>query len=455
MSFLHLRKTKITIGTLLFVILFAGPFIYYSNAQTPESDRAKLEAELRQYEAEIVQLEAELSKQKSKSGTLKGDIGVLTAQINKAKTAIKARALAIVKLTGEINEKNKTINVLSNKIDIQKESLAQLLRKTNELDNTSLVHLIFSRESLSEFYADVDSFASVQDSVKTSVDQITTNKKTTEIEKEILSEKQDKELDTKAELEKAKREVERSESEKQQLLKLSKNKEKEYQDLVAERAKKVAEIKSRLFKFAGGSTKAIQFGTALGYAEEIQKATNIEPSFVLAILTQESNLGSNVGKCYLTNTSTGVGVNINTGRVWPNLMKASRDVKPFLDITGRLGMDPLKTVVSCPIEGIGYGGAMGPAQFIPSTWKGVESRIKSIVGGMPNPWSPKDAITASALYLSDLGAGGTSYASQIRAACRYYGSGGSTCSYGRSVMNLKAKIQDDIDYLKQYGVSRR
>jgi hypothetical protein len=61
---------------------------------------------------------------------------------------------------------------------------------------------------------------------------------------------------------------------------------------------------------------------------------------------------------------------------------------------------------------------------------------------------------ASALYLTDLGATGNSTSSQLRAACKYYGSGGSTCTYGRNVIALKNKIQGDIDYLKLYGVAK-
>jgi hypothetical protein len=98
---------------------------------------------------------------------------------------------------------------------------------------------------------------------------------------------------------------------------------------------------------------------------------------------------------------------------------------------------------------------MGPAQFIASTWKIFETRLKAALGHDASPWVPQDAFMASAMYLTDLGAIGDSYSAQIRAACKYYGSGGSSCSYGKSVMNLKASIQSDIDYLKQYGVSRR
>jgi membrane-bound lytic murein transglycosylase B len=182
----------------------------------------------------------------------------------------------------------------------------------------------------------------------------------------------------------------------------------------------------------------------------------VEPAFLLAILTQESNLGANVGQCYLTNTETGAGIGKNTGKQFSNVMKPTRDVQPFLEITKALGFDPAQTVVSCPIAGVaGYGGAMGPAQFIASTWKLFEDRLKTALGHFANPWDAQDAFMASAFYLDDLGAGAATYSSEIKAACKYYGTGGSTCSYGRSVMNLKAAIQSDIDYLNEYGVSRR
>jgi membrane-bound lytic murein transglycosylase B len=98
---------------------------------------------------------------------------------------------------------------------------------------------------------------------------------------------------------------------------------------------------------------------------------------------------------------------------------------------------------------------MGPAQFIPSTWKLFEDRLRDALGREGNPWNPEDAFMASAMYLSDLGASSGTYSGEIRAACKYYGSGGSNCLYGRNVMKLKEGIQADIDYLLQYGVSRR
>ncbi len=52
------------------------------------------------------------------------------------------------------------------------------------------------------------------------------------------------------------------------------------------------------------------------------------------------------------------------------------------------------------------------------------------------------------MLLTDKGAVGNSPSLQHIAACKYYGTGGSTCSYSNSVMKLKIGIQNNIDILQ-------
>ncbi len=188
-------------------------------------------------------------------------------------------------------------------------------------------------------------------------------------------------------------------------------------------------------------------------AEHVESVTGVRPAFLLAILTQESNIGKNVGQCYLKNPTTGAGVVAYNNRPVSGVMKPTRDVQPFLKITQALGRDPYGTPVSCPMS-YGYGGAMGPAQFIPSTWMIYKDRVKAITGKEADPWDIKDAFLASALYLSDYGAAKQTYDGEWRAAMIYF-SGTSRRTayngwgfYGDSVMEITAGYETDIAALK-------
>ena len=411
-----------------------------SNAQ---ADKAQLESELSVLEQEIAQKQQELNAQKGQSVSLSRDIAILTTQIKKAQLDIKAKNLIIKKLGGEITQKNTQIQTLQNKIETEKESLAQLIRKDREIDNQSIITLVLSQETISDAYGDIEAFASLKQEIKKSVDEINGIKNETESEKQTLEVQKNQQTDAKVQLEEAQQQVKLNEVQKQQLLSISKDKEKQYQQILADKAARRAQILAMLFNLRDVS--AIPFGQALDYANAASKITNVTPAFILAIITQESNLGTDQGSCYLTNMNTGAGVSSKSGNIVANVMKPDRDIGPFTEITSSLGRDPLKTLVSCPIGGYGYGGAMGPAQFIPSTWKGMINKIENYLGkSIADPWNPRDAIMASALFLSDLGASGDSYTSEIRAACKYYGSGGSTCSYGRQVVAKMQNIQTNM-----------
>lgn len=408
--------------------------------QNAQADRAKLQAEYDQLLLEIAQKQKELDGQKGQSVSLSRDIAILSTQIKKAKLDISAKNLVIKKLGGEIVQKNQTIENLVTKIDTEKESLAQLIRKDRELDEKSLIVFILSQDNLSDAYGDIDAFTSLKDGIRKSVAEIRGVKVETESERKALEQKKNQETDVKVQLENTQKTVELNEVQKQQLLSISKNKEKEYQQVLADKARRRAEILAILFNLRDVS--AIPFGKALEYATSASKVTGVTPAFVLAVITQESNLGANQGSCYVTNLETGGGVHIKTGKVYNTIMKPTRDLQPFTDITLALGRDPTKTPVSCPGGESTYGGAMGPAQFIPSTWKGIQSRVASALGiKAADPWNPPDAIMASALFLSELGGIGDSYTAQIKAACKYFGTGGSSCTYGKQVMAKMDSIQ--------------
>ncbi len=434
-----------------FVFTFLGFFVSGFREVVAQSvdavakRQAELQAELDATNKDIEYWANILSGKQQETASIARDVAILNAKIAEAKAKIKAKNIIIQQLGKDIGQKSATIDTLSKKIDKGKESLANLIRRSDEIEGYSLPELVFSGKKFSQFFTELDSFSTLKQALNESVTEIRSDKTEVEAEKTVLSEKKAAETDAAKAIETEQRQIQKSEAEKKALLAINKNQEKAYQGILSERQKRASQIRSALFALRDSAS--IPFGTAFNYALEAQKKTGVRPAFLLAILTQETNLGENVGQCLLTNFTTGSGIGKNTGTPFKDVMKPGRDVAPFLDLAGRLGFDPKTKPVSCPQKG-GYGGAMGPSQFIPSTWAGIESRIAKMTGvATPDPWIPRDAFFASALFLADLGAGAGGYSAESTAAAKYYaGSAWKTRgkTYAASVMTHAQNIQENM-----------
>lgn len=421
------------------------PLTVFAQSSLTAQQRLDLQQELAQVEAEQKQAAIELSNAQNKSASLARDIAVLDAKIRSAQLAIKAKNILIQSLGNDISKKVTLINNLEDRIDKGKETLSQILRKTNEVEDITIPELLLSTNTVTQFVTDLDRFEAVQEGLKQTFEELKSNKASTTAEKEALDNRRNSELDAKYEIQQQQKNIESNQAEKRQLLTLSKGAEKSYSKLIADKQARAAQIRSALFSLRDAA--AIPFGQALQYATLASQKTGVRPAFILAVITQESNLGSNVGKCYVTNLQTGAGINAKTGNAVSSVMSPTRDIPPFVQILNEIGGEPTKQVVSCPLN-IGWGGAMGPAQFIASTWMLIKDRVASAVGisGMPDPWNPAHAFMASAVYLGDLGAGAKTYTAERNAACKYYS--GRSCglvkgntAYGNSVVSLADNIQ--------------
>lgn len=399
-----------------------------------EERRAQLERELAEVEAHIAQQQDILNARARESVTLERDIAILNATIEKAKLSIRARSLEIERLGRESGAKQAVIRKLSAKIEREKKSIGELIRKTNKSDSFSLPEVILGDQKLSEFFQSIEEYQVIKEALRDSYRELTAGKKEAETEQEALDTRRTEEMHLRALQELEKRKIETQEAEKKRILKISKGIEAEYQKIIKIKQLSAAQIRAELFTLRGSA--AIPFEKALAYATRSGKKTGVRPAFLLGVIAEESNLGENVG----------------TGN-WRIDMKAPRDTEPFLDITRRLGLDPDKMPVSKK-PWYGYGGAMGPAQFIPSTWVLYEERIAKATGhNPPNPWEPEDAFMAAAILLSDNGADSGTYAAERLAALRYLAGWANAAKsayafYGDDVMELAEKYQKQIDILQ-------
>jgi len=211
---------------------------------------------------------------------------------------------------------------------------------------------------------------------------------------------------------------------------------------------KKKEIESKEFELLS-IKESPTFLQVLQLAREVEQITGVRPAFLMAVLKEELSL-EKTDLCYLTDFKIGSGVKEIDGKNILRVMKPDRDISYFLELTKRLNKDPKKTLVTCPMS-FGWGGAMGPADFIPSTWKKYEDKIEQITKEESDPWNIRDALLAAGLYLADSGAAQKTTAGEWDAAMIYFsGSKDSGYNfYAKGVAAFAEEIQKDIDALAE------
>ncbi|MFA7193954.1 MAG: lytic murein transglycosylase [Candidatus Paceibacterota bacterium] len=477
MSKQSVRLVKFVVGYTVFFILvlfflfFAAKLLFAQSVEevckNPEdSDTKALCDEYQRISEEEKALEGSVQQQKAQSATIQTELSKLTTQIKQTQLSIDKKNIEIKTLSGDIALRDQTVNQLNEKLERGKDNLGQLIKRKNELDDTSLVEIILSQEDFSDFFVTIDSYNLLQSSLEELFAEIRDIRGLTEEEKAKLERRKAEEQDVKAEIEAQKKNVQAKEKDQSSLLSYSKQAEATLESYLAEKRSRAAQIRSALFRLR--DTAGISFGDAVKYANVAGKATGVRPALILAILKQESDLGNNVGTCnragdpdtkkytaimpgplhYANYVANGKSC---TGAASPCSWRD--DQTTFKEITAKLGLDYETTPLSCPIASVGgWGGAMGPSQFIPATWKSYEPKIAAALGiSTPNPWNPEHAFTATALYLRDLGAANGGYTAEHTAAAKYYAgsnyAGGPGQSYGTSVLSHATGFQTQIEFL--------
>lgn len=451
MRWLSLFLVVITIHQLL----FSG--IVFAQQPLPE-DQEELKKLLVEIEAELDQLKATESKYAKQGQTFENEIKGLNVQINALNLKIKAINIQLARLDHDIVKNKEEIKITEERLDNSRLALEKLLRQLYENDRKGLAEVVLVNPRLSAFFGNINNLLSLQDSLSVTVAKVAKLRDQLIENKENLALKRSDVVALKARQAEQKAAVASTKQTKDQLLAQIKGQRAKYQVLIKEAKKTAAEIRNRIFRLLGGGE--LPFGEAVTLAQVAERATGVRAAFILAILTQESSIrgviGANLGSCYYNTPRNNV-----SGTVMKNDQKAN-----FLALMVELGLDPNTMPVSCPIATDGaYGGAMGPAQFMPNTWVGYKDRISAITGGNPpSPFNNLDAFTATALYLFDSlnSSSCKNYANDNNdvlpyqyllercAAAKYYAGGNwyeHRREYGDDVASRSVKFQADIDVL--------
>lgn len=434
-----MRRTTAIILIIVLGISAFNPVVLRADTQD------ELQRQLQEIEREIAEQEVELRKVQGEKQTVQDRLNQLKQEEAALRLKLRRTSLRIDSLDNQIEDTVNSIEKTQQEIEELKPRLAEIIRSIYEQEKQSLIEILVVNDSLSEAMMQIDQLNELSDNMVVLAEDMRDLKSELE-DKQVVLEEQHEETKQLLEIQALqKQELDSKVRHQNTILNLAQAQESEYQAVLTATRSKANEIRARLYELAGGGSQNVTFGQAVELAKWASSQTGVRAALLLAVLTQESNLGKNVGTCNRAGDPE--------WKSWRNIMHPTRDQPKFVIITKELGRDPNITPISCPMfrggRQIGWGGAMGPAQFIPSTWMGYKDRVAAILGRPADPWNIRDAFLASALLLRDNGATQNGARGEWEAALRYFAGWVNLRFrfYADNVMALANRYQAEIDAL--------
>ena len=441
-------KTKNLVWSVVFLLFTAG--LTYQSQASVQDEIAERQRQIEELQKQIDEYQSQIDISRGQSRTLESEIKQLNTKINQIALEIKGLELSVNKTQLEIGETESKIIESGEAIERHKTALAQYIKIAHRNDQVTLAEVLFNNNSLSDFFNYLNDIQNTQDNLKTTIQNMRELKSELEDRQTALEEKRTdlKHLISIQAIQRKSLDV--NKKDKDALLKETKGQESKFQELVKRSQRDIEKIREQLtFLQQHGITAE----DAVRYAQLAAIRAGIRPAFLLAILEIESRLGQNVGtgnwkddmyECYIR-----LGTKYYPNRKSYYLQRAETEKNAFFAIVGKLGLNSDSVKVSRE-PNYGCGGAMGPAQFIPSTWLAYEEEVSRLTGhNPPNPWNIEDAFMASAIKLTKGGADKQTRAAESGAARAYIG-GSTRCSsgicnyYSNAVLRKADEIEKNI-----------
>jgi len=398
-------KKKAIVSSFLWLFILLIFLTFVSNqkilAASVEETKNGLRQQIDNYQREINSYRAIITDLQQQQKTLGREINLLDAKIKAAELEVLKLNLAIKQTQDEIAEKDSALQEAEKKINRERKILGEYVRLINDYDERDFLDILLGKDNLSDIFDEISSFENIQKKTQDSINEIKQLKIDLAEDKAFLEDRREELNQLKVIQEIQKKIILSQQEEKKNLLAQTKGQEKNYQNLLVKIKADAASVRKQLYLLEGvGLSMSLE--QAYRQAQKVFEATGVRPAFLLAVLKNESSWGEKVG----------------TG-IWRKDMN-KREQESFLKICDKLGYDPDKMPVSRK-PSYGWGGAMGPAQFLPSVWLSYESQIARLTGhNPPDPWSIEDSFMAAGIKLSQAGANQRTYQSEWKAAQVYF-----------------------------------
>lgn len=217
------------ISLFLITLLIISPFIY-NPAQTFAQSIDELDKKLKEKQDQIKQLEGQLSQAKEQEKTLTSQLKVIDNQTKLTELKVQETEFQITKLEREVNDLENRIGRLSKTVDSISEVLLKRIVETYKYSNITPLELIFSSKGFSDLLTKIKYIQTAQANDKKVLYQLQATKLTYNDQKTDKQTRQAQAEKLKKDLEKYQKELAEQKKAKDELLKVTQNDEKKFQE---------------------------------------------------------------------------------------------------------------------------------------------------------------------------------------------------------------------------------
>jgi peptidoglycan hydrolase CwlO-like protein len=249
-----MKLIRKTIIVFLFFVITCLPTTYsllpVPSAHAQSYD--ELADQLKKKREEIKEVEAQLAETKAQEKTLNSQLKFIDTQTKLTQLKIEEAEFQLKKLDKEINDLSGRIDRLSLSVDAISQVLLERIVKTYKYSNVSTLDLIFSSHGVTDLIERLKYIQVAQANDKKVLYQLQATKTTYNDQKTDRESRQKEQEERRKDLEKYTKELAEQKTAKEELLRVTQNNEKKFQDLLA---KLKADTDSISRALAGAGTK--------------------------------------------------------------------------------------------------------------------------------------------------------------------------------------------------------
>lgn len=258
------RRTLPILIVFIVTLLFSESVqVSYSQTTTltPTPDKTAKASDL---QGEIADYQQKITEAQQQANTLSTQLKIMDNQIKLTELRIQANKGQMTELTSDIDVASKKIDRLEGALDKITTVLIKRIKTTYQVGNVSPLQLLLSSSNADDFVLRSNYLKVAQENDKRLIYDTQQAKNDYQNQKSILEEKKKKVEALQKQLEEYTTQLDRQKEEKQQLLAVTKNSEKEYQKRLAEALKELAQIQGAAQTLISTEPRYVKKGDPIG-----------------------------------------------------------------------------------------------------------------------------------------------------------------------------------------------